>query len=174
MYATEREFREARLRRIAYVVFGVSMLLSAIICSVVLFLSLTAGNPRRLVGNEGDFVIGQVSEVPVKRLELTQLLPNKPNWSQDIIFVIKQPDSTYRAYLGLDPQSGCKLNWRNTKFVDSCSQASYSSSGRNVELVQTLNGPLNATQAAEMIELPVQVESGKVYVVDQRVRRDRR
>lgn len=174
MYETEADIREERSRRLAYLAFAISMLLSVAICGGILFVVLVPAEGRRLVGAEAAFAVGEIEEVAVKRLELTELLPNKPNWSEDIVFVIKQGDNTYRAFLGLDPLSGCKLNWRQEVFVDDCTNTRYTIGGRNEALVMTLSGPANQQQSAQMIELPVAIESGNVYVIDRILRRDLR
>lgn len=164
MYQTETDFREDRRRRLMYVLFTFSLLVSALICGAILFFVLVPRQEKRLVGGESSFVAGEVSEVPVERLELSKLLPNAPQWSEDIIFVIKQQDESYRAFLALDPSTGCKLNWRDSEqhFIDNCSQATYTLAGRNQGGVTTLS-----SQPQHMIELPVEVESGEVYVLDQ-------
>lgn len=174
MYHTEAELREERNRRLAYIAFAVSMLVSVLICGAILFVVMVPEQSKRLVGKESAFQVGQIEEVPVKRLELTSLLPNKPNWSEDIIFVIKQPDNSYVAFLGLDPISGCKLNWRSDAFVDDCTQTRYTISGRNAAYVSTLSGAENPQQSMQMMELPVETRDGQVYVVDRLLRRDRR
>lgn len=169
MYQTETDFREERNRRLMYVLFTASLLISALICSAILFFVLVPRQEKRLVGGEAKFVVGKVAEVPVERLELSKLLPNTPQWSEDIIFVVKQQDASYRAFLALDPASGCKLNWRDQEqqFIDNCSQATYSLAGRNRKGIATLS-----SQPQHMIELPVEVESGEVYVLDQMKVRD--
>jgi len=171
MYQTEATLREERTRRLLYLLFGVSMIVSVAICGTILFFMLSPVQGKRLVGRDADFAAGEVAEVPVKQLELSKLLPNSPQWSEDIVFVVKQGDASYQAFLGLDPQSACKLNWRaqERQFVDRCSQATYSISGRNDQGVATL-----AARPQHMIELPVEVADGNVYVLDQLVRRDLR
>jgi hypothetical protein len=171
MYQTESDLREERTRRLMYFLFSASLLISALICGTILFFVLAPMQGKRLLGDEGKFVAGEVAEVAVERLELTKLLPNAPQWSEDIIFVVKQNDASYRAFLALDPKTGCKLNWRDQAqhFIDNCSQATYSSSGRNQNGVTTLS-----SQPQHMIELQVEVESGEVYVLDQMKVRDRR
>jgi hypothetical protein len=171
MYQTESDLREERTRRLMYILFSVSMLISALICATILFFILAPAQGKRLVGGETEFIAGEVAEVPVKRLELSKLLPNAPQWSEDIIFVVKQNDASYRAFLALDPKTGCKLNWRDRDqhFIDNCSQTTYNASGRNQNGVTTLS-----SQPQHMIELPVEVESGEVYVLDQMKVRDRR
>ncbi len=169
MYQTEADLREERTRRLMYLLFGISMFISVAICGVLLFLVLTPAQQQRLLGREGRFAVGQVVEVPVKRLELSKLLPNSPQWSEDIIFVIKQPDQSYQAFLALDPQTGCKLNWKERQFVDSCSQTSYSISGRNQTDVTSLT-----SRPRQMLELRVETREGNVYVLDEMLRRDRR
>jgi hypothetical protein len=171
MYQTEVDVREERSRRLLYVLFSVSLLVSAGICAVLLFFVLAPTQSRRMVGREAEFVVGDVAQVPVKQLELSKLLPNSPQWSEDIIFVIKQTDHSYRAFLALDPQTGCKLNWRDQAqhFIDNCSQTIYSASGHNQTSVTTL-----ATQPQHMIELPVETQNGDVYILDRFMYRDRR
>jgi Na+-transporting NADH:ubiquinone oxidoreductase subunit NqrC len=168
MYQTEADFREERTRRLLYILLGVSLFISAAICGVLLILTLSQSDGQRLLGNNNKFQVGQVAEVPVKRLELTKILPNTPKWSEDIIFVVKQPDNTYQAFLSLDPVTGCKLNWREQQdeFVDDCSRVRYTLSGRNATSAMTL-----AAAPQHMIEMPVEVQGEDVYVIDRMVRR---
>jgi hypothetical protein len=149
---------------------GTSVLLSTLICSVILFFALVPEEGTRRVGRDDEYAVGEVHSEAVKRLDVTELLPVAPNWSEDVIYVIKQPDNTYRAYLGLDPATGCKLNWRDSSrtFVDSnCSQIEYSINGRN----QTQAASLSSTPQ-HLIELVVDVEQGNVVVHDRLQRRD--
>jgi hypothetical protein len=172
MYRSEAEVQEERTHRLLYGLFGLSMLLSIAICSVILFAVLVPEQGKRQLGDTTDFVVGQVAEVPVSRLDTSRLLPQAPNWSDDIIFVIKQPDYSYRAFLGIDPVTGCKLNWRDqaNAFVDTaCSQTNYSITGHNKSQPVTLS-----MQPQNMIELPVEVKDNTVYVIDRILRRDRR
>lgn len=170
MYQSEAELREERTRRLLYILLGISVLISSIICGAILFFALAPSPSTRLVGNDSDFVAGVVSEKAVQRLEVTDLLQAAPNWSEDIVFVVKQSDNEYRAYLGLDPVTGCKINWRDSSdtFVDStCSQVEYNIHGRNqTQPVSLSSGPQH------MVELGVDVRDGEVYIVDHIVRRD--
>lgn len=170
MYQTEADVREERTRRWLYLLLGASMLIAVGVCGVILFFTLAPTPGARLVGNDRDFVVGEVRERAVKRLQVTELLPAAPNWSEDIIFVVKQTDKSYRAYLGLDPMTGCKINWREPldRFIDSnCSQVEYTIHGRNQSQAASLAG-----EPPHMIELEVDVRDGDVYVVDHIVRRD--
>ncbi len=173
-YYGEKDWRDERRRRWLYLFFGACMLTSAVIIGTILLAVLGAGEERRLIGPASEFTVMDVAEVPVERLELTALLPNRPNWSQDIVFVVKREDNTFRAFLGLDPLSGCKLNWRVDNFVDDCSSAKYTINGQNTNNASTLAGPANANQAQRLIEMPVQIQEGEVYVVDAIIRRDQR
>lgn len=171
VYQTEVDVREEQRRRIAYFFFAISMIVSVAICATIVFMVMTPDQGRRMIGQESDFAIGEVEDVAVKRLDLTELLPTKPNWSEDIIYVIKQPDSSYRAFLGLDPQSGCLVKWHDDtdEFVDDqCSQTIYSATGRNQTQAASLSG-----QPAHLIEVPVEIQEGDVYILDRRLVRDR-
>ncbi len=170
MYQTQAELREARTKRWLYILFGLSMLVLAGTCTVLLVLMSAPTNATRAIGRDSAYVAGEVVEQAVDRLRVTELMPGAPNWSEDIVYVIKQPDNTYRAYLGLDPTTGCKLNWRadSGTFVDStCSQTEYSIQGLNQTQAGTLAGG-----PAHLIELMVLVEDGQVVLHDQQVRRD--
>lgn len=170
MYQSEADFREERHRRLLYLFFGVSMFLTVAICSVLLFLILTPAQSQRRLGSIEQFAVGEVVAVPVKRLELTKVLPKAPNWSEDIIYVVKQPTEGYQAFLSLDPVTGCKLNWNmeTQRFVDGCSQTRYTLSGSNATDAASL-----VSTPQHMIEMPVEVQDGDVYVLDRMLRRDR-
>lgn len=171
MYQTQKEAREARTKRWLYVLFGLSLLVLAATCTVLLVFMSAPTNATRAVGRDSAYPVGEVVERAVTRLRVTESMPGAPNWSEDIVYVIKQPDNTYRAYLGLDPTTGCKINWQDDSrtFVDTtCSQARYSVQGLN----QTQAGSL-AGGPAHLIELLVLVEDdGQVVLHDQQVRRD--
>jgi hypothetical protein len=171
MYQTQAEIREARTKRWLYILFGLSILVLAGTCTVLMVLMSVPTNATRVVGPDSAYAVGEVAEEAVDRLRVTESMPGAPNWSEDIIYVIKQPNNTYRAYLGIDPSTGCKINWRaaSRTFVDStCSQTQYSIQGLNQTQAGTLAGG-----PAHLIELMVLVdENGQVVVHDQQVRRD--
>lgn len=170
IYETQAERREARTKRWLYVLLGLSMVVLAATCVVLFVLMSVPTKATRTVGRDSAFPVGAVEEKAVDRLRITEMLPNAPKWSEDIVYVIKQPDNTYRAYLGLDPTTGCKLNWRAEAhmFVDStCSQTEYNTQGMNQTQAGTLAGG-----PAHLVELLVQNENGNVVVHDQQVRRD--
>src|SRR3712207_2063558 len=98
MYQTEAQLRENRTRRLLYIFFGVSVFISAIICSLILFFVLVPEQSRRQVGRTSEFAVGAVEERPVQQLQVSQLLPAAPDWSDDIIFVVRQADGEYRAF----------------------------------------------------------------------------
>jgi hypothetical protein len=170
MYQSEADFREERRRRWLYLFFGISMFLTVAICGVLLFLILAPAPGQRRLGSVDQFGVNEVVAVPVKRLELTKVLPKAPNWSEDIIYVVKQPTEGYQAFLSLDPVTGCKLNWNTGSqlFVDGCSQTRYTLSGRNATDATTLS-----STPQHMIEMPVEVQGGDVYVLDRMLRRNR-
>ena len=168
MYQTDIDVKEERTRRLLYLFFGVSMFVSVAICGTILFLVLSPQQAARRLGHVNQFAVGEVVAVPVKRLELTSLLPKAPNWSESIVYVVKQPNETYQAFLSLDPVTGCKLNWRSEaqRFVDNCSSTMYTLSGRNATDATTLSStPTN------MLEMPVEVQGDSVYVQDRLLRR---
>lgn len=168
MYYNESTLKQERTRRLLYLVFGVSMFLSLAICGVLLFLVTTPREQSRLLGRAGQFAVGEVVAVPVARLEFTKMLPNAPAWSESIVYVVKQPNASYQAFLSVDPVSGCKINWRPAakRFVDDCSSTAYTVSGRN----DTGTASQSATPQ-NMIEMPVEVQGDQVFVVDRMLRR---
>lgn len=165
------ELHRERQRRWLYGLFGLAMSLSLAICTLIGFQVLNPPPGRRLVGTVDDFVPGRVTEVAVPRLEITQLLPGAPAWSDNIVFVLRHPDDAYTAFLGFDPVSGCKLNWRSASqtFYDLCTNVHYNLAGSN----QSQPASLSATPA-RLIELPVQIEGQQVYILDRIRYRDRR
>lgn len=171
IYENQGEQRHARTNRLLYIGLGLSMLVLAATCTVLLVLMSAPTNGTRTIGQNSAYAVGDVKERAVKRLSVTELMPGAPNWSEDIVYVVKQPDNTYRAYLGLDPQTGCKINWRASSgtFVDStCSQTEYSLLGRNQTQAGTAAGG-----PAHLVELRVVVEDdGDVILHDEIVRRD--
>lgn len=168
MYYDEATLRQERTRRLLYLVFGVSMGLSLLICAVLLYFITVPREQSRLLGSASEFPVGDVIEVAVARLEFTKTLPNAPTWSESIVYVVKQPNEGYQAFLSVDPVSGCKINWRaaSKRFVDDCSNTQYTVSGRN----DTGAASLSSTPQ-NMIEMPVEVKGDQVFVVDRMLRR---
>lgn len=168
MYYDESSMRQERRRRLLYLVFGVSMTLSIAICGVLVFLVTTPGEKSQLLGSASKFGVGEVVEVPVPRLEFTRMLPNSPNWSETIVYVVKQPNAAYQAFLSLDPVTGCKINWRpeSQRFFDDCSSTAYTVSGHN-----DTGSATQASTPQNMIEMPVEVKGDQIFVVDRMLRR---
>lgn len=170
MYQTETQTREARTRRLLYLALGASILILVATCMALMVLMSAPTNVTRPIGRDTEYTVGEVYQEAIERLSITELMPGAPNWSEDIVYVIKQPDASYRAYLGIDPVTGCKINWQaaSSRFVDStCSQTQYSIAGRNESQAATLAG-----SPQHMVELMVNVEEGRVVIRDQIMRRD--
>ena len=172
MYQTEQDIREERRRRLLYLVFALGTGAAVVICAVVGFLAFLPQSDLVRLGPEERFATAESApvDVPVERLGISGLIPNRPSLSEDVIFVVRDR-GTLRAFLGIDPSSGCFLSWQNAQqlFVDSCAQHSYGFTGRNTNQLAT-----ETTRPVNMVELPVQVTDGVVFVEDRFLRRDLR
>ncbi len=170
MYQSPRELRGERRRRWLYLFFAFGMIAAAVICAVLGFLIITPGTllvrlgPTAKFSSAGD----QPVDVAVKELQVSRLIPNRPTLSDDVIFVVRE-GGDFRAFLGTDPSSGCFLSWRAAEqlFKDSCAQHSYGFTGRNTDQLTTATSrPVN------MVELPITVKGGVLFVEDRILRRD--
>ena len=172
MNQSPAELRQERQRRQLYLLFTVSVVTAAIICGVLGYLVLTPSTPLVRLGAEDRFAGAgdEPVDVSVKQLGISHLIQNRPSLSEDVVFVVRD-QGTFRAFLGTDPSSGCFLSWRSSEqlFVDNCAQTSYGFTGRNTNQLAT-----NATRPVNMVELPVKVDDGVLFVEDRIMRRDLR
>ncbi len=172
MYQSADDLQDERRRRYLYLVFAIGMGLAAIICGVLFFAMLAPGTPLVRLGPESRFARAgeRPVDVPVKQLQTSMLIPNRPTLSEDIIFVVRE-DGAFRAFLGTDPVSGCFLSWQVAEqlFMDRCAQRSYGITGRNTNQLT-----IGTTRPANMVELPVAVRDGVLFVEDRILRRDLR
>lgn len=163
------ELREARRRRILYFVFTLSLVASSVICVVLLFAMGNPPNRPIALGNVDKFTVGEPEDVAVKQLETTKLIPNHSTLSEDVIYVVKQPDGSYRALLGMDPVHGCFLSWKKDqrRYTGPCTNVSYDVNGVNQD---SLAG--GGTQPSHMVALPTSIRDNVVYIEDRIERRD--
>ncbi len=160
------ELRAARRQRILYFVFALSLLIATVICGA-LFYAMSKGDVRPItLGPASRFAVGQPIDVAVKQLETSKLIPTRSLLSEDVIFVVKQADGRFRAWLGVDPVAGCFLSWQaDQQHYTGCSAATYDVNGRNTDQLFT-----PSSQPVNMIELPTEVRDQQVFVLDQIVR----
>jgi hypothetical protein len=170
MYQTSAEQRDEARRRLLYLIFALGMGAAVVICLV---LAVVAWAPRTdliRLGRESRFAeaVDHPVDVEIKQLEVSKLIPNRPTLSEDVVFVVRDRGD-YRAFLGTDPSSGCFLSWRGEEqlFRDSCAQNSYGFTGRNTNQVAT-----GTTRPINMVELPVMLRNGVLFVEDRILRRD--
>lgn len=170
MYETTTDFREERRRRLLYLVFAFGMGAAAIICLVLAYVVFAPSNRLVRLGSESRFVgaADEPVDVPVRQLETSKLIPTRPTLSDDVIFVVRDQNG-FRAFLGTDPASGCFLSWQTAEqhFVDNCEQHTYGFTGRNTNQLAT-----GTSRPTNMVELPVQVQDGVLFVEDRILRRD--
>ena len=172
MYQSPNDFQDEIRRRRLYLVFAAGMGVAALICGF-LFLAMLAPSSRTVrLGPESKFAVAddRPVDIAVKQLETSKLIPNRPSLSEDIIFVVRDA-GTFRAFLGTDPVSGCFLAWRGDEhvFVDACAQHSYGFTGRNTDQLTT-----RGKRPVNMVELPVTIQNGVLFVEDRILRRDLR
>lgn len=170
MYQSSADFQEERRRRRLYLVFAIGMGITAVICSVLGFAVLAPATPLVRLGPESRFDTARERpvDVAVKQLSTSKLIPNRPTLSEDLVFVIRDA-GTFRAFLGTDPSSGCFITWRAAEevFTDNCAQHSYGFTGRNTNQLS-----INGSRPVNMVELPVTVRNGVVFVEDRILKRD--
>lgn len=172
MYQSPKELRNERRRRQLYLFFAFAVITAAVVCGLLGFLMLTPRTPLVRLGPTSKFGSAgdQPVDVAVQELEISHLIPNRPTLSDDVIFVVRD-GADFRAFLGIDPSSGCFLSWRAAEqlFRDSCNQHSYGFTGRNTDqLTTTTIRPVN------MVELPVTVRADGLFAEDRILRRDLR
>ncbi len=170
MYQTEQDFREERRRRFLYVKFAISISVAAVICAVLSYFVFIPESSLVRLGPEERFATAGSTpvDIAVKQLSISELIPNRPTLSEDIIFIV-QDRGAFRAFLGTDPSSGCFLSWQAAEqlFMDSCAQHSYGFTGRNTNQLAT-----GTTRPVNMVELPVRVENGVLFAEDRFLHRD--
>ncbi|GIV95605.1 MAG: hypothetical protein KatS3mg057_0262 [Herpetosiphonaceae bacterium] len=151
--AEEREQRRASLLLTLLVIIVVA---ACIFFSFVIFIPSTK---QILVGSVSDFPINQPVERVVPQLSMTSFIRGRPDVSEDLIYVTHRANGTWQALLGIDVQSGCFLLWNSDRqrFEDGCSGRSYDLQGQNIS---------EDRRQPDMAQLPVEVESNLVYVVD--------
>lgn len=169
--STYEQVDERRQRQL-YALFTFSMVTAAVVCGALGFLMLMPGTAAVRLGPVSKFTgaADQPVDVAIKQLSISKLIPNRPQLSDDVVFVVREGDA-YRAFLGTDPLSGCFLSWRKAEqlFRDSCGQHAYGFTGRNTDQLATATSrPIN------MVELPVTVKGGALFVEDRIMQRDLR
>lgn len=164
-----RDMREARQRRILYFIFTLAMVTSAVICMGLLY-AMGTPSPRTVaLGRLERFAVGVPVDVPVRRLETSKLIPNSSTLSEDIVYVVKQADASYRALLAIDPTRGCLLNWQAAQrhYSGTCTTDTYTVNGLNQNQTSA-----NGAHPTNMVELPATVRNDQVYIEDRLLRRD--
>ena len=170
MYQTPEDFQEERRRRVLYLIFAAGLGVAALICAVLGYFVFIPESSLVRLGPEDRFATADSApvDVAVKQLNISELIPNRPTLSEDIIFVVRDR-GTFRAFLGTDPSSGCFLSWQAAEqlFMDRCAQHSYGFTGRNTNQLAT-----GTTRPVNMVELPVRVENGILFAEDRFLHRD--
>src|SRR5687768_5941412 len=113
MYHSPTELRDERRRRLLYGIFAFALVASALICAGVGLAMLTPDDRMIRLGAMRDFASASAEpvDIAVDQLDVSRLIPNRPSLSEDIVFVVRD-NAEYRAFLGIDPPSGCFLSWR--------------------------------------------------------------
>ena len=172
MYQSPDDIREEQRRRRLYAVFTAALAIAGLVCAVLGFAVLAPAPTLVRLGPESRFAAAgdRPIDIAVRQLETSKLIPNRPRLSEDVIFVVNDR-GTFRAFLGTDPVSGCFLSWRQEDqlFRDSCEQHSYGFTGRNTDQLTT-----RERRPANMVELPVAIQDGVLFVEDRILRRDAR
>ena len=151
--------RMERSRQRAIRILTIVLSLAGIFC---LFLSYRIINPPArgiILGNVNDFPIGKTLQIAVERLNVSDVIPNRPNLSDDPLFITRNGDGTWRAILGWDSKSGCIVQWDDgvQTFTDTCSGNMYDAQGLII----------SEQSGLRLGSLPVEEVEGKVRLRDQ-------
>lgn len=156
------------LQRPMFLAFGVVLLLSAAIFCFVGF-QIVARAPREIpAGHASDYRPNVPQRFETEKLEVSSRARQRPALSDDIVFVVRSENDTWRAFLGLDMQTGCFLNWDapSQLFVAAddpqCLAARYTLDGRYLDGM-----PMDNITPQPMAQLYVEVRAdGSVVVLD--------
>lgn len=162
----EQEARREHQQRLAMVGIGTLLVLAlAVFC----FVGVQIVTPEQREIDAG-LVTEYVDNVP-RRFEVEQLsvslwAERRQDVSDDIIFVMREQDGTWRALLGLDMRTGCFLHWEEaTQLFESpsspeCLNARYTPDGRFLDGLPIGDSP------KPMAELKLEIRDDQVVVID--------
>ena len=90
MYQTEQDLREERRRRVLYLIFAISIGVTAVICAVLSYFVFIPESSLVRLGPEERFATAGSTpvDVAVKKLSIFELIPNRPTHSEDIIYFV--------------------------------------------------------------------------------------
>lgn len=128
--------------------------------------------PREIpAGFTDDYVNNVPQRFAVDKLEVSSWAKQRPEVSEDIIFVMRDQDGVWWAFLGLDMRTGCFLNWNSSEqlFVSpgdpKCLSSRYTPDGRYLDSFESSDPP------KPMARLRVEIRDSRVFVVDSLVPR---
>ncbi len=172
MYRPSIELRDERRLRRLYILFTLALAATLVICATIGILLLAPSAKLVRLGAEAKFAnaASEPVSVAISQLDVSQLIPNRPTLSEDVVFVVRD-GVTLRAFLGTDPSNGCFLSWQQARqvFVDACQQQTYGFTGRNTNQLATAR-----SRPIDMVELPLTIENGVLFIEDRILRRDLR
>lgn len=162
----EQMARIERQQRLWYALFG-----AVAILSVVLFCFLgtqvIAPGPREIpVGKVDDYPINAPQRFAVEKLEVSSWADERPEVSDDILYVMLEESGDWFALLGLDMRTGCFLSWDTEQSLytapndGECGGTRYTPDGRY------LDGEHMDRPPRPMARLQVEVRDGNVFVID--------
>lgn len=153
-----------RSRRRAIRLLSVVLLLAAGFCFYLFIGILNPRGQTRAIGSINEYPVGVTTQRAVRKLNSSDTIQNRPEVSEDPIFVTRRADGTWRAILAWDSQTGCIVEPQQTVFVDACSGRVYDDNGYAI----------GQNARLRLGSLPVEVgEDGSVVIRDQLLRDER-
>ncbi|HEY1012372.1 MAG TPA: hypothetical protein VGE07_06660 [Herpetosiphonaceae bacterium] len=156
--------RIERSRRRAIRLLSIVLLLASGFCFYLFVGILNPRGQTRAIGTLNEYAVGVTTQRAVRKLSASDTIMNRPEVSEDPIFVTRRADGTWRAILAWDSQSGCLVEPQAEVFVDACSGNVYDANGYSI----------GANTRLRLGSLPVEVgEDGSVVIRDQLLRDER-
>ena len=158
--------QQERRQRLLFALFGLALTIALVSFCFVGF-QIVARSPREIdAGRVSDYVDNVPRRFAVEKLDVSTWSQRRMDVSDDIIFVMREQDGTWRALLGLDMRTGCFLSWDadNQLFVSpsdpQCLSTRYTPDGRYLDGVEISEPP------RPMAELRLEIRDGMVVVFD--------
>jgi Rieske Fe-S protein len=133
--------------------------------------AMVARGPREIAaGRVEQYRVNEPRRLEVEQLNVSSWIRRRGDFSQDVVYVMRDQDEQWRAYLGMDTLTGCFLTWdpdaQLFKAINDplCLGSRYTPDGRY------LDGQFSGEPSQPMALLPVEIRDGNVVVLDQLVR----
>ncbi len=158
--------QQERQQRLLFALFGLALTIALVVFCFVGF-HIVARSPREIdAGRVNEYVDNVPRRFAVEKLDVSTWAQRRMDVSDDIIFVMREQDGTWRALLGLDMRTGCFLSWDRDDqlFVapsdPQCLDTRYTPDGRYLDGFEISEPP------RPMAELRMEIRDGSVIVFD--------